>query len=490
MVIKYAGAQMTPAQRQLAEVERQLAFHQLGLYKPYPKQIAFHHAAAIRGVRERLLIAGNQVGKTWCAAMEVAMHLTGVYPKWWLGAKYRKPTVIWAGSVTSQGTRDTVQRLLLGPPGQPSLQGTGSIPKACLIPDGVKKATHGVSDAVETIMVRHVPTGGVSRVTLKSYDQGRLRWQGDTINFVWFDEEPDEEIYNEGLTRTNATGGLAIMTFTPLLGMSSVVKKFLVEKRLGTHVTTMTMDDAPHFTAEDKVTIAASYPEHERKARVFGIPMMGQGSVFPIDEDTLKEQTVAIPPHWARIVGVDFGYDHPTAAAWLAWDRDQDIVHVYDVYKQRLGTPVIHSAAIRARGAWIPCAWPHDGLQHDKGSGVILADQYRALGVNMLKQRATHAPSPGQKEGDGGNGVEAGLMDMLDRMQTGRLRIARHLNDWFEEMRMYHRKDGKVVRDNDDVISATRYALMMLRRAKPVEAPKRAVVQAFRPMDSGMGMLG
>jgi hypothetical protein len=30
---------------------------------------------------------------------------------------------------------------------------------------------------------------------------------------------------------------------------------------------------------------------------------------------------------------------------------------------------------------------------------------------------------------------------------------------------MYHRKDGKVVKERDDTISASRYALMMLRFA-------------------------
>ncbi len=57
-------------------------------------------------------------------------------------------------------------------------------------------------------------------------------------------------------------------------------------------------------------------------------------------------------------------------------------------------------------------------------------------------------------------------MDMLDRMQTGRFKVFRHLNDWFEEFRLYHRKDGKVVKEADDLMAATRYALMMLRCAE------------------------
>ena len=89
----------------------------------------------------------------------------------------------------------------------------------------------------------------------------------------------------------------------------------------------------------------------------------------------------------------------------------------------------------------------------------------------MLKDRATHAPDPGKPEGSGGNGVEAGLSDMLDRMQTGRFKVFAGLDGWLQEFRLYHRKDGRVVKERDDLLSATRYGLMMKRKAitQPVE---------------------
>jgi hypothetical protein len=138
------------------------------------------------------------------------------------------------------------------------------------------------------------------------------------------------------------------------------------------------------------------------------------------------------------------------------WDRDEDVIYVVKCHKQRQSTPIIHAATIRAWGnEWIPIAWPHDGLVSDKGSGMELATQYRAQHLNMLPERATFL--------DGGSGVEAGLMEMLGRMQTGRLKVFGHLNEWFEEFRLYHRKDGKVVKEYDDLMAATRYAIMMLR---------------------------
>ena len=103
-------------------------------------------------------------------------------------------------------------------------------------------------------------------------------------------------------------------------------------------------------------------------------------------------------------------------------------------------------------------AWPHDGEQTEKGSGESLAAQYKRLGLRMLPEHATFP--------DGGNSVEAGVLDMLTRMQTARLKVFDHLGDFFDEFRLYHRENGKIVEEYDDVLCATRYALMMLRSAR------------------------
>jgi len=55
---------------------------------------------------------------------------------------------------------------------------------------------------------------------------------------------------------------------------------------------------------------------------------------------------------------------------------------------------------------------------------------------------------------------------MLDRMYTGRLKVARHLADWWEEFRLYHRDEGKVVKEYDDLMAASRYLIMSLRFAR------------------------
>lgn len=245
------------------------------------------------------------------------------------------------------------------------------------------------------------------------------------------------------------------------------------------HLVRMTLDDAEHFGATERAAIAAAYPEHEREARTRGLPALGSGLVFPVADEAVACDAIEIPRHWARIIGVDFGWEHPFAAAQLAWDRDADVMYVAATYRESQATPIVHAAAIRPWGAWIPCAWPHDGLQHDKGSGQALKSLYAAQGLSMLPEHATFE--------DGGSGVEAGVIEMLDRMRTGRFKVFRHLDDWFAEKRLYHRKDGQIVKERDDLMSATRYALMMKRFALPQPAARTARPQRQSSPGAWMG---
>jgi hypothetical protein len=235
------------------------------------------------------------------------------------------------------------------------------------------------------------------------------------------------------------------------------------------HVTFMTIDDVTHYTEQQKAEIVARYPAHEREARAKGIPVFGGGRVFPVTEESIRVDPFAIPDHFAQINGLDFGWNHPFAAARCAYDKDNDVFYVIGEYRQSETTPVVHAAAIKPWGEWIPNAWPHDGMQHEKSAGVPLAAQYDDQGLNMLPVKATFE--------DGSNSVEAGVIEILDRMQTGRFKVFSNCGLWFGEFRIYHRdKDtGLIVKEHDDLISASRYAYMMRRFAdtKPRERKPR-----------------
>ncbi len=443
----------------IAATKAQLATRQLELYQPYAKQADFH--AAGEGHRERLFIAGNQLGKTLAGGMEMAYHLTGLYPDWWQGKRFDRPITAWAAGITGESTRDNPQRILMGRPDKP---GTGTIPQRCIA--NTTKAL-GVSDLLDSVTVRHV-SGGKSNLFFKFYEKGRAKWQGETLDAVWCDEEPPLDIYSEGLTRTQATGGIVWITATPLLGMSDVVMLFYPHPQIETrHITRMEIEEAEHYSDEERAAIIASYPEHERDARSRGIPMLGSGRIFPVAEEAIKCDPFDVPDTWARLGGMDFGWDHPFAAVDLAHDRDTDRIYVTRAYRVSQQTPVIHAAALKPWGVRLPWAWPRDGRRETlEGAGVALSKQYKDQGLDMLTQHAQFE--------DGSVGVEAGLMDMLDRMKTGRWKVFSHLEDWFAEFRTYHRKNGVVVKERDDLMSASRYGFMMRRFAKVLAKPAPA----------------
>ena len=233
------------------------------------------------------------------------------------------------------------------------------------------------------------------------------------------------------------------------------------------------------YTQEQADAVVAGYPAHEREARARGIPQLGSGRVFPIELASVTVDPFPIPRFWRQIVGVDFGWDHPFAAARLAHDPDADVLYVCNEYLQREATPVIHAAAIRGWGAWLPVAWPHDGLQHDKQSGKQLAQAYRDQQLNMLHEHATF-------ENEGGYGFEAGVSEMLVRMQVGKLKFFRTCGACLEEAAYYHRVDGLVVKERDDLLSAIRIAMMMRRYA--ISDPGRGH-DADKPLFANIGTM-
>src|SRR6516162_632167 len=276
-----------------AEKARRLTTNRLQYYKPYPLQLKFHNAGS--KYRERLFCCGNQLGKTLAGAMEAAMHATGRYPDWFEGKRFDKPTVGWACSVSGEVARDTVQRLLLGRSGA---VGSGTIPKDCILETVTAR---GIADLVGTIKVAHL-SGGVSLIILKSYAAEREALQGETLDWAWADEEAPIDIYTELLTRTNVGNGPVWMTETPLLGVSEVVRRFLHEKSPDRYVQMMTIEDVDHFSAEEKQRIIASYPKWEVEARTKGVPILGSGRIFPIEESRITCEHRDFPSHWPIVM--------------------------------------------------------------------------------------------------------------------------------------------------------------------------------------------
>mgnify|MGYP006396208245 FL=1 len=457
------------------EIRQRERYNRIDYYDPYPYQKAFHDTGST--CNQRLLMAANRIGKSYCGSAEMSYHLTGLYPKWWKGRRFRQPIVGWAGGVSNETTRDIVQFELLGSPDDPEAFGSGTVPRKHIIKTERKP---GVPNAKSVALIKHV-SGGNSSLFFKAYEMGVEKWQGRSVDCIWLDEEPSREIYSQAVTRTLDRRGMVYMTFTPEAGMTETVASFMNNLKPGQSLDNATWDDAServmsmkgnrgHLNEGVMEQILSSYAPHEREMRRYGRPSIGSGLVFPVPEEKILIDPFTIEAHWPRIAAIDFGFDHPTAVVWTAWDREEDMYYIYDCYRQAKAPPSVHAASIQNRPNFVPLAWPHDGNRRDSMGNPGLAEQYRNLGCNMLPFHFENPPALGEKKG--GNSIEVGIMDMLQKMENGQFKVFSTLKEWFEEFRMYHRKDGKIIPLRDDLMSATRYAIMSMRFGISGEDPQ------------------
>lgn len=270
---------------------------------------------------ERLILGGNRTGKTEGAAFECTLHATGRYPDWWEGRRFDTPVEIWHAGDTATTTRDIGQRSLFGI--NPESARTGMIP-AHLIKHVTPKSA--VPGAVESIYVNHV-SGKTSVIQFKSYDQRREAFQGTSKHIIWLDEECPDDVYTECLLRTLTVGGIMMVTFTPIEGLTPFVQNWLenavmfdgfgnlvpaeaqvfagsddaddtpnadsgeskdapavpIEKRTKT-ISMVSWDEVPHLSETARNQMLASIPPYQRAARTRGIPSLGAGVIYPIPE--------------------------------------------------------------------------------------------------------------------------------------------------------------------------------------------------------------
>lgn len=443
--------------------------------------------------RERGMMSANRVGKTeGVGGYETTHHLTGQYPDWWKEEdgykKFNHPIRAWAAGDTNETTKDILQAKLCGPIMD---IGSGLIPGESIV-DWKRKAG-SVPDTIESVYVQHVTNGvkdGISVLKFKSYEQTRKSFQGTEQHVILLDEESPASIYHECLMRTMATGGfeggIIMLTFTPLLGMSEVVLMFMPDgkmpddfKQTGKYLVGATWDDAPHLSKEEKEALWAALPPHQRDARSRGIPQLGSGAIYPIQEEDLLEDDFPIPDHWSRAYGFDHGWN-ATAALWGAWDMEpaKPILHLYSEYKRGQAEPEVHASNVKTRGDWIcGVSDPSKGTSSRDGEQLLMT--YKTL-------------LPGLQEAD--NAVEAGLFDAYMLMTQGRLKVFRSLTMWLGEFRMYRRdENGKVVKENDHLMDTMRYLVRSGRKVAkimPIKmfAERNISQDDYDPLNFGLGV--
>lgn len=194
---------------------------------------------------------------------------------------------------------------------------------------------------------------------------------------------------------------------------------------------------------------------HLRDARSKGIPFLGSGAVYPVLPSLIEEKAFAIPDHWPRAFGLDVGYNR-TAAIWGAWDKSNDVVHLYDEHYVGEENPQVHAHTIMGSGVksnlrakWIPGVIDPASKGRGQKDGEQLLQTYRNLGLDL--EMAVNA-------------VEAGVREVWLRLSSGRLKVFSHLQYFFKEYLLYRRdRNGKIIENKsrpDHMMDATRYLIM------------------------------
>lgn len=234
---------------------------------------------------------------------------------------------------------------------------------------------------------------------------------------------------------------------------------------------TMGWDDVPHLSEDQKKNMLEALPPHQREARSKGTPQLGSGAIYPVQEQDVVVKDFEIPDHWPRVYGMDVGWNR-TAVIFGAWDRDSDVVYLYSEHYRGQAEPLIHADAIKSRGLWIPGVIDPASRGRSQNDGIQLISKYKELGLDIEIAN---------------NAVETGIYKTWERLSTGKLKVFSSCQNWLSEFRLYRRNEtGKIVKENDHIMDATRYLIMTgLSRAKTKPIKKQEINEYEQYSESG-----
>ena len=329
------------------ELERRRKQNVLARYnagrRKHKKQMAFHRCKK----RNRWVFGGNRSGKTECGAVEAIWMARGIHPY----RRNRKDVFGWVVSLSQQVQRDVAQSKILH-----------YLPKNW-IADIVMLSGRKDSPAsgiIDQIKLKNV-FGGISTIGFKSCDQGREKFQGASLDFVWFDEEPPRDIYEECLMRVMDRKGDIFGTMTPLKGRTFVYNEIYLNARRNPEVwyEFMNWEDNPFLSASEVKLLEGALDQSSLDSRKYGRFSEGYGLVYPeFDESVHVVKPFSVPSEWQENVSIDPGLHNPLSAHWYCVDWDGNIYVVAEHYEK--GRDIdFHAAAIDEISRRL--GWKRDG---------------------------------------------------------------------------------------------------------------------------------
>lgn len=287
--------------------------------KVHKKQIAFHKCKK----RNRWVFGGNRSGKTECGAVEVVYMARGIHPY----RENRKNVFGWVVSLSSQVQRDVAQKKIL----------------SYINPDWIERVvmTEGRRDSpengiIDQLIIKNV-FGGTSVIGFKSCDQGREKFQGSSLDFVWFDEEPPKDIYDECKMRVLDREGDIFGTMTPLKGLTFIYDEIYMNKYGSKEVWYEFMEwaDNPYLNKREIKNLTESLSSDVIESRRYGRFSVQSGLVYTeFDENVHVIDPFPIPPEWQSNLSIDPGLNNPLSCHFYAVDYDGNVYVVAEHFEQ------------------------------------------------------------------------------------------------------------------------------------------------------------
>ncbi|UOF81934.1 large terminase protein [Caudoviricetes sp.] len=420
-------------------------------YKPQDYQIPFHESTK----QGRLIIGGNRSGKTVAGAAEAVMRLTGKHPV------YNRKLSNVRGRAIAVDFPQGIEKVVL-----PEIA-------RWIPPSSLKNGSWEESYVRGT---RTLTLENDSFLEFMSYDQDVDKFSGTSRDFVWFDEEPPEDIFNENMMRLIDVGGDWWMTMTPLFDMSWTQDRIYDAAINGTNpnieafvVNTL---QNKYISEVEFQALTAGLSEDQKAARQHGTYMSGGGLIY---KDFIKGTTF-VPSilhsdewplyyeHGQHFGMLDHGFRGATAFLLGVIMPKTNQIFIYDEYyytKRLVGEnarailALIEQHKLTDKLQWVVCDPAMD--QTDPITGTSTRMEYGKEGLYL---------SPGN------NSVHVGIQRVATRLSQNLLFICDNCTMTKWEMNRYrwdkytnsktaarHNLKETPIKKDDHAMDALRYGI-------------------------------
>ena len=428
----------------------------------HEKQVAFHKCQK----KNRWVFGGNRSGKTECGAAEVVYMARGVHPY----RENRKNVFGWVVSLSTQVQRDVAQAKILR-------YINPSWIKDVTMTSGKKEGLkYGV---IDQIRIKNV-FGGTSVIGFKSCDQGREKFQGSSLDFVWFDEEPPQDIYEECKMRVLDKKGDIFGTMTPLKGLTFIYDEIYLNSGNSDEVWYEFMEwaDNPYLDKEAVAELSKSLSPDQLESRRYGRFKSSAGLVYPeFDENYFVIQPFTLPSDWQDCISIDPGLNNPLSAHWYAVDYDGNVYVIAEHFEA--GKDVkYHADAIkkicdsigwkrRTDGridALIDSAANQKTLAYSKSVTELFFEQGIAVNPKVDKDIFT--------------GIQRVKQYLTKESGVPKLFIFKNCVNLIREIKSYRWGEGDVPKKYDDhALDELRYYIMKRPRPAAIKIEKTAIMR-------------